>query len=357
MKAYPLTKLDNLICEHYRTVHAIRVALAFLAIFLVLPYIEKVLHLAQAEWILVTFIVVMGPVSYLGNVIERVLHRIGGTLLGIIAAIISILIGEQSYVLMLIWTTVCIYVSAYLALGRYPYMGLLIGLTMMVFLGGSDGNISYGLWRGVDIIIGSVFALIFCLIYPQRAYADWRFRLARIVASCQQMYAGSSRSNALPPKQFERLKSTQITQFVKLSTLIGAINKETKIDPQAITAIHVKLRNIIHHLELVANPAHSVLLSQQPQLQKDMEHCMNLVQLAFNDIIFFIQNTYSQNDDWSNQIATGCKEVEQRLNQHPGDIPMALQSHIWLTTELLRDLHSLKTLLVFAINLPQKKDS
>ncbi len=44
--------------------------------------------------------------------------------------------------------------SAYFALGKRPYVGLLIGITLAVTIGAGNHDIEVALWRGLDVTIG-----------------------------------------------------------------------------------------------------------------------------------------------------------------------------------------------------------
>src|SRR5436190_15522172 len=73
-----LTSFDIRLYRHYRIVHGVRIALAFVLTFLVV----RLLDVPEGSWPLITMVVVMGPLSFLGNVLPRAVDRIGGTILG-----------------------------------------------------------------------------------------------------------------------------------------------------------------------------------------------------------------------------------------------------------------------------------
>ncbi|GAM67623.1 hypothetical protein JCM19236_4549 [Vibrio sp. JCM 19236] len=50
-------------------------------------------------------------------------------------------------------------------------MGILIGITLAVTIGGGDSDVSVALWRGFDVSVGCVIAVLFCLIYSTRLYS------------------------------------------------------------------------------------------------------------------------------------------------------------------------------------------
>ena len=60
--------------RHYRVVHGVRIALAFVLTFLLV----RLLNVPEGTWPLITLVVVMGPISFWGNVVPRAFQRIGG---------------------------------------------------------------------------------------------------------------------------------------------------------------------------------------------------------------------------------------------------------------------------------------
>ena len=73
-----LSPFEIRVYRHYRIVHGTRVALAFLLTFLII----RLFTIPESTWPLVTMVVIMGPISFWGNVVPRAFERIGGTVLG-----------------------------------------------------------------------------------------------------------------------------------------------------------------------------------------------------------------------------------------------------------------------------------
>lgn len=130
-----ISPLDNLIYSHYRITHALRITLAFILTFLII----RLLAVPEGTWPLITLVVVMGPISYWGNVLSRALQRIGGTVFGAISGLIALYLESYSLTLMLVWCGVVMFLCGYLTLGKRPYMALLIGITLAVVCGSAPG--------------------------------------------------------------------------------------------------------------------------------------------------------------------------------------------------------------------------
>ncbi len=170
-----LSPFEIRVYRHYRIVHGTRVALAFLLTFLII----RLFTIPESTWPLVTMVVIMGPISFWGNVVPRAFERIGGTVLGSILGLIALQLELISLPLMLVWCAAAMFLCGWLALGKKPYQGLLIGVTLAIVVGSPTGEIDTALWRSGDVILGSLLAMLFTGIWPQRAFIHWRIQLAK----------------------------------------------------------------------------------------------------------------------------------------------------------------------------------
>ena len=105
----------------------------------------------------------------LGNVVPRAFERIGGTVLGSALGLIALKLELISFPVMLLWCAVAMFLCGWLALGKKPYQALLIGITLAVVVGAPAGDMTTALWRSGDVILGSLLAMLFTGIWPQRA--------------------------------------------------------------------------------------------------------------------------------------------------------------------------------------------
>lgn len=112
-----LSPFEIRLYRHYRVVHGIRIALAFLLTFLLV----RLLNIPEGTWPLITLVVIMGPISFWGNVVPRAFERIGGTILGSVLGLIALRLELFSLPLMLIWCAVAMFLCGWLALGKRPY--------------------------------------------------------------------------------------------------------------------------------------------------------------------------------------------------------------------------------------------
>lgn len=149
-----ISSLELLTYRHYRIVHGVRIGLAFILTFLLI----RLLAVPEGTWPLITLVVVMGPISFWGNVLQRALQRIAGTVFGAASGLIALYLELYSLPLMLAWCGVVMFVCGYLTLGKRPYMALLVGITLAVVCGAGAGDMHTALWRNGDVIFGSLLA-------------------------------------------------------------------------------------------------------------------------------------------------------------------------------------------------------
>ena len=181
-----LSPFEIRVYRHYRIVHGTRVALAFLLTFLII----RLFTIPESTWPLVTMVVIMGPISFWGNVVPRAFERIGGTVLGSILGLIALQLELISLPLMLVWCAAAMFLCGWLALGKKPYQGLLIGVTLAIVVGSPTGEIDTALWRSGDVILGSLLAMLFTGIWPQRAFIHWRIQLAKSLTEIEHHVVG-----------------------------------------------------------------------------------------------------------------------------------------------------------------------
>jgi uncharacterized membrane protein YccC len=179
-----LTSFEIRLYQHYRVVHGCRIALAFVLTFVLV----RLLNVPEGTWPLITLVVIMGPISFWGNVVPRAFERIGGTVLGSALGLIALKLELISLPVMLVWCAVAMFLCGWLALGKKPYQALLIGITLSVVVGAPAGDMTTALWRSGDVIFGSLLAMLFTGIWPQRAFLHWRIQMANYVTAFNRVY-------------------------------------------------------------------------------------------------------------------------------------------------------------------------
>ena len=80
---------------------------------------------------------------------------------GAASGLVALYLEVFSMPLMLVWCAVVMVVCGVQALGKRPYIGLLIGITLAVVFGAGPGEMTTAVWRSGELINGSLLALHF----------------------------------------------------------------------------------------------------------------------------------------------------------------------------------------------------
>ncbi|MDF2153226.1 FUSC family protein [Vibrio sp. CAU 1672] len=328
-------------------VHGIRIATAFVITLALTSYLQ----LPESTWILITLVVVIGPISYLGNVLPRAWHRTMGTMLGALSGVIAISLGQYALVMMYIWCGLVMFLSAYFAMGKRPYVCLLIGITLAVTTGAGNHDVEVALWRGLDVTVGCALAVLFCLIYPQRAFIHWRMRLGRTLQHFATIYHISTSPNILDKPDIERYQPRLMKEMNTLRTLISPSVKESKISGHLLEAIQVQVRNTLYSIELLNSSYWSDRSSHLNMLwSKPLTECQKTIEQEFyalSNLMF----TGALTSEMSGQdIETSMQELKASMPKISGE-EASINGYLWLNLKLMEDLISLRKLLIYSLNL------
>ncbi|CAD5360587.1 membrane protein [Enterobacter hormaechei] len=244
-----ISSTERKIYKNYRKIHGVRVSISFVVTFLLI----RLLKLPDHSWPLITIIVVMGPVSYMGNVLPRAIERIAGTLTGAVFGIIALHLEIYSLTLMLLWCGIAAFICGYLALSKYPYAALLIGVTLAVVGSAPAGDIQTALWRSTNIIIGCFLAIVFTSIYPQRAFINWRIQLSDFLKEFSKISTIGMSHNLIEQPILENMQKRTLNNVVKIRSLITPISKETNIKKEILEEIQCVTRDILTIQKLQIN--------------------------------------------------------------------------------------------------------
>ncbi|VFT77217.1 inner membrane protein [Klebsiella aerogenes] len=235
--------------RHYRVVHGVRIALAFVLTFLLV----RLLNVPEGTWPLITLVVVMGPISFWGNVVPRAFQRIGGTILGSALGLVALKLELISLPLMVLWCAAAMFLCGWLALGKKPYQALLIGITLSVVVGAPPGDMHTALWRSGDVIFGSLLAMLFTGIWPQRAFIHWRIQMASYVTNFNRLYQAGFSPNLVDRAAAGKASPTGAERRRQNARADHPRSKETHIQKAIFEAIQTVSRNLVCMLELQIN--------------------------------------------------------------------------------------------------------
>lgn len=342
----PLSRLDLLIYGHYRIVHGLRIALAFMLTFL----LTRELKLPESTWPLITLVVVMGPISFWGNVLSRALQRVVGTIFGAGCGVVALYLELYSLPLTLVWCGCIMFLCGYLALGKRPYVGLLIGITLGVTMGAMPGDIETALWRSADVILGSLLALLFCSIYPQRAYSHWRLQMHDTLLQAHRLYHTHLSPNILERPRLAQSHSRLLSKMVSLRPLLAPAVKEARLGSALFEAIQTTMRNTLCTLEMLANTYWSdrqshFLMQSTPELRA----CQQATEALMIELALMLK---SGDLKGSEQAITQLQEAATRVRLDTGG-EAAISGYLWLSLQLTEQLTHLRRLLGLVLHPPR----
>ncbi|MBW7982228.1 FUSC family protein [Enterobacillus tribolii] len=344
-----ISRPERLIYGHYRVTHAVRMALAFVLTFLII----RLLEVPEGTWPLITLVVVMGPISFWGNVTVRAFQRVMGTVFGAASGLVALYLEVYSLPLMLLWCGAAMFVCGYMALGKRPYMGLLIGITLGVVTGAGPGDLYTALWRSGDVIIGSLLALLFTSIYPQKAFIHWRLKMSENLAEMARIYAAYVSPNIVERPPLNARHQRILNDVVKIRAFVGPSAQEAHLDKAVFEAIQVMTRNVVTTLELLTDAywasreSHFIMLnaSRLRAFQRLTVDTLNqLSALLLEGDVALEERSERGLQEISGELKLLLEQVKARQ-----DVEAPIFGYVWLNLELARQLDELRDLIKMAM--------
>lgn len=344
-----LSPFEIRLYRNYRIAHGIRIALAFVLAFLIV----RIFDIPEGSWPLITLVVIMGPISFWGNVVPRAFQRIGGTILGSALGLIALKLELISLPLMLMWCAGAMFLCGWLTLGKRPYQALLIGITLGVVVGAPPGDLHTALWRSGDVIFGSLLAMLFTGVWPQRAFIHWRIQMATFVTQFNRLYQAGFSPNLVERPHLEKHLQTVLNDVVKIRGLITPASKETHIQKSVFEGIQTVSRNLVCMLELQINAhwasreSHFLMLNAH-----NLRETQQMTQQTLLTIAHALYEGNPQpvkaNTEKLNEIVD---ELRQLLTEHKSThlVETPIHGYVWLSMELARQLELLSLLICRAL--------
>ena len=338
-----ITKIDIMMFKYHQVLYGLRISVAFIFTLFLMKYFK----FPDVSWVLITLIVVMGPISYFGNVLSRAKHRIIGTLLGAISGWGAIFIEQWSIIYMYVWCGIVIFLSSYLILGKRPYVGLLVNITLAVIVGSENYNTDIVLFRSVDIIVGCVLAVLFCALYSQRAFIHWRINIGKILDGFSIVYNTSTSQNLLEKPNIGKYQESMVDKIIILRSLVYPSIKESKLNNKLFEAIQFQLRNILYLVNLIntsywcdhnshLNIIYSIPINEyKKNISKEFEILSNLMITGNPGCDFYNRDTLST-------------MLKMEFDVH--DIShTSMNIYLWLNVELTKELITLRKLMLYSL--------
>ncbi|WP_352309437.1 FUSC family protein [Psychrobacter sp. W2-37-MNA-CIBAN-0211] len=353
--------------QHADVLHAIRLGTAVILALLV----NTLTNLPHGEWTTITVFIILGLLQYQGAIYTKAKERVIGTLLGIGTALGVLWFNQNAGAWL--WVDYALIgllsgIIGYLAVRQLGYTGLLTGITMLMIV--SDlGNNSIGqdgIYRALNILLGTGVSVAVTLILPLKSTLMWRFLLSSNLDACSSLYAGVGHHidateggvDGTTEDSVQKLKPVafsieEVPVDRALVTALQKINKrllavrphiaatasESGIEKETLETIQRTHRNIIGTIDLLLSAAprlanieideenHVLLIHYQHELTQAMHH-MAAVLRSPSDEVF--------------RPITRIAVSEYPSVQH---LAFEWQGYFWLTQTLQTQLQQLSDLL------------
>jgi len=349
--------------QHADVLHAIRLGIAVILALLV----NKVTHFPHGEWTTITVFIILGLLQYQGAIYTKAKERVIGTLLGIGAAL-GILLFSQNVGAWL-WVDYALIglisgIIGYLAVRNLGYTGLLTGITMLMIVSnlGQSTIGQDGIYRALNILLGTGVAVAATLILPLKSTLMWRFLLASNLDACSSLYAGVGNhidaAEALEDNSVQHVNpaafavdgipvdKTLVAELQQINKRLLAVRphiaataSESGIKKVTLETIQRTHRNIIGTIDLLLSAAprlanieidednHILLMHYQHELTQAMQHIAAVLR--------------SPSDEMFRPI------TRIAVSEYPSvqNLAFEWQGYFWLTQTLQTQLQQLSDLL------------
>ncbi|QGY29739.1 FUSC family protein [Pantoea cypripedii] len=344
----PISSIEFWLYRHYRAVHGVRIAIAFVLSFLFV----RLTDIPEGTWPLITLVVVMGPISTWGNVFPRVVQRIIGTFAGAVSGLIALKLELISLPVMLVWCFTVMVVCGYLTLGKHPYMALLIGITLSVVVGAPAGDFTVAMWRGGDVILGSLMALLFTAIWAQRAYIHWRIQLSDAFINMAKIHHTGFSANLVDKPRLNKPFQKLLTSVIKMRALLEPASKETRIPKSVFEAIQTINRNMVNTMQMqidawwASRESHYLLLNA-PALRRTQQMTENTLKAL---AVLMVKGETEQVTANSHELGNIMQELEQLIANGSKQLETtSIYGYVWLSLEQARQLERMTDLVRLAL--------
>lgn len=349
--------------QYADVLHAIRLGVAIILAFLA----NKLTNLPHGEWTTITVFIILGLLQYQGAIYTKAKERVLGTLFGIVTALGVLWFTHN--VGAWLWVDYALIgllsgIIGYLAIRKLGYTGLLTGITMLMIVSdlGHSTIAQDGIYRVLNILIGTGVAVAVTLILPLKSTLMWRFLLANNLEACGSLYAGvgnhidategTTEQAAKQPDTIafpandvpvDKVLVTSLQQINKrllaVRPHIAATASESGIKKETLETIQRTHRNIIGTIDLLLSAAprlanieiddenHTLLIHYQHELTQAMQHMAAVLR--------------SPSDEMFRPI------TRITVSEYPSVHHLAFewQGYFWLTKTLQAQLQQLSDLL------------
>lgn len=208
------------------------------------------------------------------------------------------------------------------------------------------------LWRGGDVVLGSLMALLFSAIWAQRACTHWRIQLSDAFIEMAKIHHTSFSPNLVEKPRLNPRFQQLLTSVIKMRPLLEAASKETRIPRSVFEAIQTINRNMVNTMQMqieawwVSRESHLILLNASTLrcMQQMTGNTLNALAtlIVKGEAEPVIANSYELAaimQELEALIANGSKQLETT----------AIYGYVWLSLEQASQLARITDLVRLAL--------
>ena len=219
----------------------------------------------------------------------------------------------------------------------------MIGATLAVVSCAPPNDMESAITRSVYVLAGSVLAMLYTSIYPQRAYTDLRIKFSQSLDKINHLYEGYFSPRVLERPALDDQLKDELDAVIKLRNYITPASKETNLKASVFESMQTLHRNLIATMALMIDAYWS----------SNENHKLIESESSLNDLHRLIPQAL---ESLQNKLVMGISDnqISGELRQKARDLhKLVLESikdkvyeppfyaYIWLTLEMLRQLTEL----------------
>ncbi|TEW54469.1 FUSC family protein [Psychromonas sp. RZ22] len=315
--------------------------------------ITNIFNIPESTWPLITLVVVMGPISYWGNVLPRAIERVIGTFVGAASGIVALYLETISPIFFIVWCAVVMFLCGYLTLGKKPYSSLLIGITLAVVVGAHSLDFTKALWRSGDVIFGSAFALFCCSIFPQKAFIHWRLNVSQYLFEIGKVHHVLLSPNIVDRPQLKNKQKTLLADITRNRTLVSPSAAETHLSSSLLNGIQISMDNCLYTIEKISDiywsdRSHHLTLIHAQHLRS----CHKATEETFNQLSQMLVSGEVEGAEWRfENMNDTIEELKALTHQQQFHFDPSLYGYVWLNVQLIDELVKLRRLIMLSLKL------
>ena len=249
--------------QHSKILHSVRLGSA--VVFALL--LNRWTQLPHGEWTAITVFIILGLLQYQGAIYTKAYERVMGTVCGIVIGTALLWFYQHGLGGLPVYYLLVGIVSGaigYAAVRNLGYIGLLTGITMCMIISDPDSIGPEGYIRAINVLIGTIIAVLATIILPLKSTLMWRFLLATNLLACSNIYTGILQHIKQQKELYEHIDkpSTYLPETL-LPNEIPADSRQRPLDsplsmpvnenlPQALQQINTRLLSVRSHIAATA---------------------------------------------------------------------------------------------------------